>query len=104
MTRIEEQLWRQEQSFLYSAGCQMESEFDLAYECDCGHTCETGEEHKVEGETLCPECYARRLAELHEKYLEVMKSKFTEEELDIMYDEGILEDFTDGVLHRTVSA
>lgn len=98
-----DRMYELEQAYLYAGGCQLDPEESESIICDCGHECEDGDEHKVNGETKCPKCYARYLTKLHEKYLEVMKTKFTEEELDIMYEEGMLEDFTDGVFYRTVS-
>lgn len=92
MTRVEEQLWQREQDCLYGAGCQMESEFDLAYECDCGHSCEAGDEHKVNGESLCPDCYSKFVDSLRKKCSQIIQAKFEKEELEIMCEEGILGD------------
>ena len=90
MTRVEDQIWRQEQNFLYSTGCQMQSEFELAYECDCGRECETGEEHKVFGGTMCPNCYSKFVENLRNECSQIIQTKFEKEEIEIMCEEGIL--------------
>lgn len=82
----------------------MESEFELAYECDCGHFCEAGDEHKVYGESMCPDCWDSYIAELQSRYEHALKKEFSEEEIEILFSEEILEKMSDGVLHRTVSA
>lgn len=57
MTRVEDQLWRQEQGYYYGGGCQMEPDESFLITCECGHKCEVEEAHEVYGDSMCPSCY-----------------------------------------------
>ncbi|MFQ8581088.1 MAG: hypothetical protein ACLSFJ_08285 [Holdemania filiformis] len=58
--------------------------------CDCGHECEKGEEHRINGETLCPKCYAKYRSDLIRKMETLFRGNFTEDDLTIIYDEDLL--------------
>ncbi len=91
MTRVEDQLWRQEQGYYYGGGCQMEPDESFLITCECGHKCEVEEAHEVYGDSMCPSCYQKYIDELKLRYQLALKKEFSEEELRIMYVEDILE-------------
>ena len=58
--------------------------------CDCGHECEKGEEHRINGETLCQKCFERYRSDLIWKMESLFRDIFTEDDLAIIYDEDLL--------------
>ena len=105
MTRVEDQLWRQEQGYHYNGGCQMEPDEEPVelVQCACGDSCYSDEVKQINDIPLCPECF-KKITGIHEKYINKMRQWFSEDELIMLAEYGTLEEFQNGILDGTVSA